>query len=194
VAKNSDNVRVGYAGSVYIGDVGATAPVDPETAWDSDDWLELGHISEDGITEQSSQDVAEFKAWGFPNSPVRIQTTSEEFSFQITFLETNINILSIFHGIDVDDFASTAAASGKQQFLKFVKGMAQTPQIRSLGIDVIDGTHLTRIIVPRAQLTDRGDLSYKTDEMQQYQMTFKGLVGSDGTSWTRMLTNVAPAA
>ncbi len=194
MAKNSDNVRVGYAGSVYIGLPGATAPVDPETAWDADDWTELGHITEDGITEQSSQDVAEFKAWGYPNSPVRIQTTSEEFSFQITFMETNVQILSIFHGIELDDFASTAASGGHAQFLKAMKGMAQVPQVRALGIDVVDGTHLTRIIVPKAQLTDRGDLSYKTDETVNYQMTFKGLVGSDGYSWTRMWTNVAPAA
>ncbi len=118
MAKNSDNVRVGYAGSVYVGLVGATAPVNPTAAWDPADWTELGHISEDGITEQSSRDTAEFKAWGFPNSPVRIQTTSQEFSFQVTFLETSHHILSLFHGIDLDDFTSTASAGGVPQFLK----------------------------------------------------------------------------
>ncbi len=194
MAKNSDNVRVGYAGSVYVGLLGATAPVDPETAWDGDDWIELGHISEDGISEQASQDVAEFKAWGYPNSPVRIQTTSEEFSFSITFMESNIQVLSLFHNIELDDFVNTAAGGGHRQFLKVVKGLATQPQVRALGIDVVDGDHLTRIIVPKAQVTDRGDLSYKTDENVGYQMTFKGLVGADGTSWTRMWTEVADAA
>ncbi|GAB6898590.1 phage tail tube protein [Kineosporia succinea] len=194
MAKNSDNVRVGYAGSVYVGLVGATAPVNPTAAWDPADWTELGHISEDGITEQSSRDTAEFKAWGFPNSPVRIQTTSQEFSFQVTFLETSHHILSLFHGIDLDDFTSTASAGGVPQFLKANKGSETGPQERALGIDVIDGTHLQRIIVPKAQITETGDLSYKTDEMVQYQVTFKGLVGSDGVSWTKMWTNLSLAA
>lgn len=194
MADNPTNVRMGYAGAVYIGEVGATAPVDPETAWDADDWTRLGLISEDGITEQSSQETAEVRAWGYRAAPVRTQVTSEEFSFQLTFLETNVQILSIFFGIPLDDFTSTAASGGHAQFLKVIKGMDDKPQYRALGIDVIDGDYLTRIVVPRAQLTERGDLSYKTDEPVGYQMTFRGLIGSDGTSWTRMWTNVAAAA
>lgn len=185
-------VRVGYSGKVYVAAVGAAVPSDPFAAWGTG-WADLGYISDDGLSETFGQTVTEFKVWGQPNAPVRTQVTSEESTFKLTFVEQSASVVSLFYGIGTADMASTAAVTGGSahpQYTTFSKAAATAPDIRALGIDVVDGTNVTRIIVPRVQITDHGDLVYKSDTLIGYQVTFKGLLSSDGTSWQRIVTNL----
>lgn len=185
------NARVGYRGAVYVAPVGTAAPASPTAAWGVG-WVDVGLISDDGLSEGASQDVKEFYSWGSPFAPYRTQVTKEESTFSLSFVETTGLTLSIFHSIPVANFAATAAVGGADPYVSFTKSSTGTTDIRSLGIDIIDDTsdRAERIIVPRVQVTDRSDIKYSSTEDVKLQVTFKTLLASDGTAWLRMITNV----
>jgi hypothetical protein len=56
---------------------------------------------------------------------------------------------------------------------------------RGFGFDVIDGDYQRRIYLPLAEVTERGDITYKSDELIGYEMTVTAYPGSDGVSVKR---------
>jgi hypothetical protein len=180
MADTNDGVRVGYAGKAYIGAVGATVPTDLTSAWDADEWFDLGKVSEDGLTEATDQARSEFKAWGY-DAPVRTQLTSKTTTFQLTFIQTsNPHVVSLYHSVSLDDMTTTG--TGDAGYTSFSTGQNTQPDVRALGLDIVDGDFHTRIIVPRCEVTERGNKVYKGDTLVSYQMTFTALTASDGTS------------
>lgn len=187
---NSENVRVGYAGRFVFGAPGVTFPVNPQVAWDADDFIDGGYISEDGVTTGASREAQDFYAWGFPNAPVRSQTTREEHTVRFTLIETTASSLSLYYGVPIADMTSTAAAGGVPQFISFTTGLGSDPDIRAIGLDVIEGDKLIRRCYPRAQVVDRGDQVFKSDSLVGWDITFKALLSSDGTSCLHYVSDV----
>lgn len=73
------------------GDPGAptTSPTAP-----SSPWYDFGAITTDGLTENPSQTRTEFKRWG-SISPFAAVITDQKHQFQVKFLESNANVLSL---------------------------------------------------------------------------------------------------
>lgn len=185
---DANEVRIGYAGLSYIGAVGALAPTGLTTAWATPAWADLGLMSEDGLTEAFDQNRTEINAWGY-DAPVRTQVSRKVTTFQVTFLESSAQVLSLYHSAPVTSM--TSIGSGVTQALQFIQGQNTAPDVRALGLDVIDGTRRFRFIVPRCEVTARGDITYKGDEAVGYNMTFTALLASDGTTVQRMYGGVA---
>lgn len=179
-------VRIGYAGVAYSGAVGATAPTGLTDAWGVD-WTDLGLISEDGLTEGTDQDRNEIRAWGY-DAPVRTQVSRKVTTFGLTFLESNADVLSLYHATPLDDM--TSIGTGDTQALSFVQGQNTEPDTRALGLDIIDGSRRFRFIIPRCEVTERGDITYRGDEAVGYEMTFTALLAADGTTMQRMYGGV----
>jgi hypothetical protein len=59
-------------------------------------WVDLGAMSTDGLTENLGQTRTEFKRWG-SISPFQAVLTDVKHSFDVTFLESNPNVLSVFY-------------------------------------------------------------------------------------------------
>ena len=180
-------VRIGYSGLANIAPVGTTAPTSLTAAWGTG-WADLGLMSEDGLTEGFDQDRTEIRAWGF-DAPVRTQVSRKVTTFQVTFLETNARVLSLYHSTPLS--AMSTVGTGADAALTFVQGQNTAPDVRALGLDVIDGTRRFRFTVPRCEVTARGDVVYKGDEAVGYNMTFTALLASDGTTMQRMYGGVA---
>ncbi len=198
---DSTKVRVGIKGYAYLGDVGATEPAkitdDPASDWDDEEWSDLGLITEDGLSENLDQERKDFYAWGYLTAPVRTLTTRSTFSFQLTFEETSVPVLSLYYGVPTSGFTNVAAvASGEiaPQQLKFNSVQAGAPDVRALGIDVIDGDVVKRYIIPRCEVAERGNVIHKGDELTTYQMTFRPLINfADATpiDVKRFISNLA---
>lgn len=184
---DANEVRIGYAGLAYLGEVGATAPTGLTTAWGAA-WFDHGLISDDGLTEGTNQDRTEIPAWGY-DSPVRTQVSKRVTTFGLTFLETSARVLSLYHSAPLS--AMTSSGTGPSQALSFVQSQNTAPMLKALGLDIIDGTRRFRFIVPRAEVTERGDIVYKGDTPVGYQMTITALLASDGTTMQRMYGGVA---
>ncbi|MFI5974806.1 phage tail protein [Streptomyces sp. NPDC051452] len=171
-------VRVGVEGAFYVAPVGTTAPTDPYSPWGAG-WIDLGNVSEDGLTEALNENRQEFKAWGRTGA-VRTQVTERASTFKVTFMETSAWTLALYYGIDLADM--TSSGTGASQFLSFEEPQAPEPQYYALGMDVIDGDKPARIIVARAEVTDKGDRPYKSDTNQAFELTFSSLTAPNGGS------------
>lgn len=192
MADNPDLLRIGSAGKAYVAPVGTVAPVGintyaagpPETftpiVWGTG-YEDLGLISEDGLTEATDEDREEFKPWGYL-APVRTQITRDEVTFQFTCWETNVHVLSLRHRVDYADMAYAA----NDTEVHFDQVQRTAPDIRSFGFDVLDGDNMSRFVVPRGEITDRGDITNKADEVIAYEFTVKAYPGADGISIKRM--------
>jgi hypothetical protein len=188
MAGDATNVRIGVSGLAYTAIVGSTVPSTLTGAWAAA-WTDLGLIlKEDGLTEAMDMERNEFFAWGY-QSPVRSQVLRKTITFRAVFLESKAHVLSLYHAHPLSGM--TSSGSGADQALTWTQGQSSDPDVRALGLDIIDGTKRNRFIVPRAEVTERGDIVYKEDDMVQYDMTFTALLASDGSSVQRMYGGVA---
>lgn len=172
---DSGNVRVGYSGFAYYGAVGVSEPTGLAN-WGVG-YTDLGYVTEDGLTESLDEDRTTFKAWGY-NAPVRTQTKNRTSTFKLTFMETSADTLSLYYAVDLSNM--TSSGSGANQYLEFEDPNNTEPMYVALGLDVIDGDHHIRYLIPKAEITDRGDVVSKDDEVQGYEVTFTALLPDDG--------------
>ncbi|WP_430376693.1 phage tail protein [Streptomyces sp. B1-3] len=181
-------VRVGVEGAFYVAPVGTTAPTDPYSSWGAG-WVDLGNVSEDGLTESLNENRQDFKAWG-RNGPVRSQVTDRDATFKITFMETNAWTLALYYGVDIADM--TSSGTGSTQFLAFEEPQSNEPMSYAIGMDVIDDDKPLRIVVARAQVTAKGDRVYKSDSNQAFELTFSYLTAANGTSAVQRMYGLVP--
>ncbi|MEV5472962.1 phage tail protein [Streptomyces sp. NPDC052207] len=171
-------VRVGVEGAFYVAPVGTTAPTDPYSAWPAG-WIDLGNANEDGLTEALNESRLEIKAWG-RSGAVRTQVTDRASTFKIIFEETSAWTLALYYGVDLADM--TSSGTGAAQFLAFNEPQAPEPMYYAIGMDVIDDDKPMRIIVARAEVTEKGDRTYKSDTNQAFELTFSSLTAPNGGS------------
>lgn len=177
---DADLARLGVTGAVRVAALGATLPT-TLAAWAAG-WANCGYISDDGLTESNSQDRAEFVPWQ-GRSPIRTEITRETVTFQATFWETNWQTISLYYGVGLDDVTVTGVAP--DQLVVFDTGRPKQ-DLRAFGYDVLDGVYARRIILPFAEVTEKGDITYKSDTLIAYPITMTAYVGPDGYSARRM--------
>lgn len=152
-----DNVRVALTGAAYVAPVGTPLPTTIGEALDAA-FVDLGYISDDGVTIKPSLDAKEITAWQNEDIVRRTVTRTHEVSF--TAIETNVEVLKLA-------YASAATVSGSTT--TFNVGSADGK--RALVIDCVDGTSMVRHVMGVVQLTDVGDLKYKNGDPVGYEMT-----------------------
>ena len=156
MALTASNVRVGVTGAIYKAPLKTAAPANATAAIDAR-FKDLGYISEDGVTQTIDSDKSEIKAWQ-NGDIVRTIQTSHNVSFQFTLIETNEEVLKLYYA----DPTATATA---------VKVTGAQSAHDSYVLDVLDGDKTIRIVIPDGQVTERGEITYKTDEAIGYQVT-----------------------
>lgn len=190
---DADNVKIGVKGKCYVAPVGTTFPTTPVAAWGAS-WVDLGYMHPDGLEEALGEDRTEIQAWG-EEAPVKTRIKSRDGSFKLTFLETTAAILQLYYAVQETDMTSTAAVTGPPavpQFLSFGTGQASPGIERALGIDIIEGDEIERIMIARVDVSDRGNRKRSADDSSNFELTFKPLAApSGGQAVQRFLTNVA---
>lgn len=140
---SSANVKVGVTGSVSVAPLGTALPTAPETtlnvAFD-----ELGYVSPDGVTEAMDSSTSKITAWQNGDTVREIQT-EQNLTYAFTAIETNPVVLEEFYG----NFTAGV-----------VEVNANQPAPKRWVIDVLDGDDIIRIVLPYAQVTERGDIVY----------------------------------
>lgn len=158
----AENVRVAVTGKVSKAPAGTTLPTTVSGALNAA-FVDLGYISEAGVVQSMGNSTTKIKAWQ-NNDIVRTIQTEHSLTYKFTCIETNVATLAAFYG--------NAPASGKVE----INGLqpAQFSWVIDVtdddGIGVID---LIRIVIPRAQVTDRGDVSFLNGEAVGYEMTLE---------------------
>ncbi|WP_394621302.1 hypothetical protein JNUCC0626_20055 [Lentzea sp. JNUCC 0626] len=181
MATNAELARLGVTGALYVAPLGTVAPVDM-SAWPSG-WTDLGYISDDGVTESLNEDKQDFVPWQSA-TPIRTEVTSSVQTFSATLWESKAATISLFYRVPESDMVVTGSAPN--QVVSFTQAGKPKRDTRAFGVDVVDGTYHRRIVLPLAEVTERGDVVYKSDSLIGYECTITAYPGSDGFSVKRM--------
>ncbi len=168
------NITVGKpktTGAVYVAPLGTTLPTDASTAL-ATDYIELGHVSEDGITNENSPETEDIKAWG--GTVVYSSQTEKTDTFTFALLETlKTDVLKVVYGDD-----NVTVADGN---ISINATTTELPE-RVYVIDMLlrNGS-LKRIVIPDGKISEIGEITYKDDELASYELTITCLPTSGCT-------------
>lgn len=163
MALDADNVRVAVTGGVFTAAVGTTLPTTADATLNVA-FVDLGYVSEDGITESQEADVTDIVAWQNGDVVRKVQT-SHDLTYELTLIETKDDVLSSFYG---------PLSSGVVEVTGDQLGR------KSWVIDVVDGEHDIRVVIPEGQVTERGEVTYANGEAISYPLTITAYPDNSG--------------
>lgn len=170
-------------GAVFIAPIGSTAPTDATTALD-EAFECLGYISEDGVVVTEERDSETIPAWG-GDTVATVQTSYTE-----TFAFTPIEVNPVVAAAEYGD-GNVEVTAGKMT----VKHNSEELPEKILVIETVPNSKtVDRFVVPRAKLTEKGDLTMADSEPMGRECTFTALPdGSGNTAYEYMtITGLAP--
>lgn len=175
-ANNATNVSQGkpkIAGSVHVAFGDATLPTDATTELDAG-FVNLGYLSEDGVTNSNSIETSETKAWG--GDVVLSSLTGKTDKWKMTFIEAmNLEVLKTIYG--AGNVTGTLATGIK------VMSKAEQPESHAFVIDMIlKGGVLKRIVIPSASISSIDDISYKDSDPIGYGIELTAVPDATGTT------------
>lgn len=174
MSNNTANVTVGKpktGGAVFRAAEGTTLPTKATVAL-SDDFVNMGYISDDGVTKAVNRENEEIKAWG--GDTVLNPQTSYSETFTMTLIEAlNPEVLKAVYGSkNVTGTLSTGVT---------VKGNSEELEGAAWVIDtVLTGNTASRIVIPHGKITEIGEVSYKDGEAVGYEITITATPDSNG--------------
>lgn len=175
MAADADKILIAGSGTVYASPttgVTITAPTAIDDAVDTD-LIELGYVSEDGLTFTEEKETAEIRAWQAAY-PVRRLVTSRTFSVSLALMEWKRETVKAAFGGGT--FTETTADTE----FKYEPPAEDDLYEMSFLIDFNDGTRDFRLWVPKAIVTDLGEITMRRNEAALFPITFEAI--SDGTA------------
>lgn len=157
MALTSDNVRVAVTGAVSVAPTTATAPTTASAALVG--FVDLGYISEDGVTETRDRSTNKIKAWQGA-ATVREVVTDAGLTYDFTLIETSEASLELYYGSAVDTADGSidinpGSTGGRQSFV----------------IDVVDGDQFIRTYIAEGEVSAVGEQVYANGEPIGYPVT-----------------------
>lgn len=184
MAVDTDLLRAYLDGAVYVTGAGvsATAPVDASSPLDTD-FKEIGALTDEGITESSSQDVTDVFIWQNAALGRRIRGQFTR-TYQFAAAETNL----VVAGVHWAGSTITQTAEGLS-----IAEKPPSADVRQWVLHGIDGTRAQRIYLPRAEVTERGDVVWSSGAITVYEWTLTAYVDDAGFTSYRFMIDDALA-
>ncbi|AYD81615.1 major tail protein [Streptomyces phage Kromp] len=170
MANDADNVRAALDGSIYLAPKGTTAPADLTTPWGAA-WVDLGFMSDDGVSMEYSTDVEDINAWQ-SLSPVRRILTSVNMTLGFTAIELKASTITAYF----PDSTITEVSEGTVYRLDIPA--APGPAEWAIGLEWRDGDITNRLVIPRGEITDRGAISLGRSAAVGLEMTVSAYASS----------------
>lgn len=158
---NDDAVRVGITGRVSFAPVGTALPTDV-TAPLGAAFVEVGHISEDALTESLEISTEVLRSWQRPIG-IRTLTTEVNWTFQFVMMETSPLNLELYYG-----GAETTVATGvaTTAIPAWPVGVA-----KAAVIEIEDGDVITRFAIPKVEIGERDEIEHINTNGTMYGVT-----------------------
>lgn len=148
-ANTAANVEVAVSGHVYFAPLGTTLPADWYSTLNAG-FVNVGYISEDGISEKPETESTEIPAWN--GDIVRVIQTKHKLSYDFTMLETTDSNLALYYG-DADTITGTQLVH------------------HAMVIDWQDGVKWRRNVYPDVQITERAERKLASTEAAAFGVT-----------------------
>ena len=161
-------------GALYRAALGTTLPTNA-TATLAGGFVDLGYISDDGITNSNTIESDDVKAWG-GDTVLSLQTDKTD-TFSFTMLEVmNDGVLKAVFG---DSNVSGTLASGLT-----INVNADEQKAASWVIEmVLNGVDAKkRIVIPNGKITEIGDVVYSDSEAVGYEVTITAIPDTNGNT------------
>jgi len=174
MAGTASNVTTGKpktGGAVFMAPVGTTAPTDAKTALDNA-FTDLGFVSEDGVTESVTISTTNIKEWG--GGIVLVTQDEKTATLKFKLIEyLNANVQKFVNG---DDNVTGTLVAGMH-----IAVNGDEADERILVIDQIMRNDTPfRIVIPRAQISEIGEVTYKSNEAVGYDVTVTAIKDDNG--------------
>lgn len=148
-------------GAVYSAPRGTALPTNATDTL-SEDYVCLGYVSDDGVTNSTKRDSDSIKAWGGDT----VASPQKEFTdeFKLTFIESlNSDVLKTVYGKE--------NVSGKLDTGIEIKVNSKELDNSVYVIDTVMGDAVKRFVIADAKVTEVGDVTYKDNELVAYETT-----------------------
>lgn len=171
---NVQNVSVAKpksGGAVFIAPAGTTLPSDAKSEL-PDTYKCMGCISEDGVVntqESDSEDIADWEG-----KIVESPSTTYSETYTTTFIEAvNPDVLKYVYG---DENVIIGSNGGLE-----IRHTGRNEEEAVLVVDtILKGNKIDRLVIPRAKLSEIGDITRKKSELLGYESTIKALSDDEG--------------
>jgi len=181
-----ENVAAGkpkIGGAVYAAPVGTTLPTNATAALDAA-FKNLGYVSEDGLKNAYDVEIETVKAWG--GDEVLVTNNGKSDAFTYTLLEVlNIDVLKHVYG-------SANVTGSLSAGIALSVNNSDTEDVSMVFELVLRGA-LKRIVVPRAHVTEVGEITYTDGDAVGYETTIACQADAEGNSHYEYI-QTAPAA
>jgi hypothetical protein len=180
--KKNELIRRAKDGSVFVARMSVALPAALTSGvsadlvvLDPEDWLDLGHMSTDGVSYDRETESTDTNSFG-SREATRTDVTRDEISMSVTAQETKLLTIGLTTGADLDAIQA-AAVTGETQIEK-----PFTPRLRyyrTLGLFIDHDDDGLEIyfgrLMPRAQIAEFGSQGYtEGEEGISYPMTWRG--------------------
>ena len=184
---NATNVSVGkpkVSGAVHWAPIGTSLPASAVAALDAS-FVELGYVSEDGLTNNNSPESDTVKAWG-GDTVLTLQTDRPD-TFSLTLLEAmNEDVLKTIYG----SANVIKDGSGNITVKATAGGMPSGAWVFDM---ILKGGRAKRIVVPNGTISELGEITYKDDEAVGYNITITDVPDTNGVYHYEYITADVPS-
>ena len=163
-------------GAVAIAPVGTTAPTNARTALPNT-WVSGGYVSEDGLSMSTSRSVEAVRDW----SKANVRNLLSEFTGELSFAFLQIDEFAAKRAFGSTNVTTTAATTTAGNQLSVAIG-ANLPPVEAWVFSMKDEGRRVRVYVPRGQITELEDVSFKPDEAQTIGVTLSCYDDGTGNS------------
>lgn len=187
MATNATNVTVGkpkVGGAVHWAPLGTTLPTSATESLNAA-FVDLGYVSEDGLTNNNSPESDTVKAWG-GDTVLSLQTDRPD-TFALTLIEAmNEDVLKTVYG------SSNVTKDGSGNLT--VKATAEEMTSGCWVFDmIVKGGRAKRIVVPNGTISELGEITYKDDEAVGYNITITDVPDTNGVYHYEYITADVPS-
>ena len=172
-AANVSAAKPNVGGAVNVAPANTTLPTDATTALAAA-FKSLGYISEDGLSNEGIMNPDTVKAWGGDIVLTLNKNSEDTFKFKLIEI-TNVDVLKFVFG---EDNVSGSLATG----ISIVVNDDDRPE-QAIVVEMVlrDGA-LKRVVIPKAVITEVGEISYADDDAVGYEVTIQANRDSDGNT------------
>ena len=174
-----NDASVGVTGAIRIADVAAPIVVGIGK-YDPAIQRNLGYISDDGVEEGRDEDKQEWSPWQ-ENTPIRSDITKSVVTLKFVLWQSNRLTTGFYYGVKDSNIVENLDGS-----FQFDEGGKPDLSYNQVYLDVLDKGRIRRTILANAQVSERGSVVYKTDEMIGYEVTVTAYPGPNGWSVRRI--------
>lgn len=165
MAKVYDNIRIygDLDSGVWVAPKGSTLPADLTAP--ADPLVELGWLSEDGISFDRSEDATTHRAYQ-GGTIVRRKKTSVEDSFSFQCLEETAEVLGLYYAGQTP----VTSGTGESAVATITVENQTASDERAWVVDVVDGDVTKRYVVPVGTV-GTGTVAHSNSSMTVYEFT-----------------------